>query len=100
VLDRKVLAAENDQMATVTIPLLLKDVTGGARRAEVSGATVEQIVAALDRLHPGFEARVRAGDKLSPIVAITVDGRIALDGLATPVRPDSEVCFLPSFGGG
>jgi molybdopterin converting factor small subunit len=87
-------------MATVTIPLLLKDVTGGARRAEVSGSTVEEIIAGLNQLHPGIEARVRDGDKLSPTVAVTVDGRIALKGLATPVTPDSEVCILPSFGGG
>jgi molybdopterin converting factor small subunit len=87
-------------MATVAIPLLLKDVTGGQRKATVSGSTLEEIISQLDKLHPGFEARVREGDKLSPIVAITVDGKIAVKGLATPVRPDSQVCILPSFGGG
>ena len=87
-------------MATISIPRLLKDVTGGARRAEVSGSTLEEIIAALDELHPGIQARVRDGDKLSPTVAFTVDGKIASRGLATPVGPDSEVCVLPSFGGG
>lgn len=87
-------------MATVSIPLLLKEVTGGARRLEVEGATLEEIIAALERIHPGVEARVREGDRLSPTVAFTVDGRIASEGLATPVQPDSEVCLLPSFGGG
>ena len=87
-------------MATVSIPLLLADVTGGARRAEVEGATLEQVIAALDEIHPGIAARVRQGDKLSPTVAFTVDGKIAAQGLATPVRPESEVCLLPSFGGG
>jgi molybdopterin synthase sulfur carrier subunit len=87
-------------MATVSIPLLLKDVTGGARRAEVEGSTLEEVITALDKIHPGIEARVRDGDKLSPTVAFTVDGKIAARGLATPVRPDSEVCMLPSFGGG
>lgn len=87
-------------MASVTIPLLFKDITGGARRADVSGATLEEIVAALDELHPGLAGKIRDGDRLSPIVALTVDGKIAAQGLATPVRPDSEVCILPSFGGG
>ena len=87
-------------MATVSIPLLLKDVTGGARRVEVQGSTLEEIIAAVDRIHPGIEARVRDGDKLSPTVAFTIDGKIACRGLATPVQPESEVCVLPSFGGG
>ena len=87
-------------MAKVTIPLLFSDVTGGSRQADVRGATLEEVLAALEEIHPGIEARVRDGDALRPIVAFTVDGKIATEGLATPVRPDSEVCLLPTFGGG
>ena len=87
-------------MATVSIPLLLAEVTGGARRAEVPGATVEEIITALERIHPGIEVRIRDGDKIRPTLAFTVDGKIAARGLATPVGPESEVCMLPSFGGG
>jgi len=87
-------------MATVSIPLLFKDVTGDARRAEVDGSTVAEIIAALDEVHPGIEARIRHGDRLAPIVIVTVDGKIAAEGLLTPVRPDSKICLLPSFGGG
>jgi len=87
-------------MATVSIPLLLRDVTGGARRADVAGSTLSEIIAALDAIHPGIEAKIRDGDKLSPTLAVTVDGKIASQGLATPIRSDSEVCLLPSFGGG
>jgi molybdopterin converting factor small subunit len=87
-------------MTKVWIPLLLADVTGGARRAEVEGATLEEIITALERIHPGIEARIRDGDKIRPTLAFTVDGKIAAQGLATEVRPDSEVCMLPSFGGG
>ena len=87
-------------MATVSIPLLLAEVTGGARRAEVEGSTLAEIIRALDEIHPGIEARIRDGDKLRPTLTFTVDGKIAAAGLATPVGPDSEVCMLPSFGGG
>jgi molybdopterin converting factor small subunit len=87
-------------MATVAIPLLLKDVTGGARRAEVPGETLAEIVRALDRIHPGIEARIHDGGKLNPNLALTVDGAIASQGLATPVGPESEVCILPTLGGG
>lgn len=87
-------------MATVSIPLLFQDVTGGARRAEVAGSTLAEIIAALDKLHPGIQARLCDGDKLSSTVAVTVDGKIAAQGLHTLVGAESEVCLLPSFGGG
>ncbi|NQT36735.1 MAG: molybdopterin synthase sulfur carrier subunit, partial [Planctomycetes bacterium] len=48
-------------MASVSIPLLLKDVTGGARRVDVEGRTLAEVVAALDALHPGIETRLRKG---------------------------------------
>jgi len=87
-------------MARVRLPLFLKDVTGGAREAEVPGATLDEVITALDRVHPGIAAKVRNGDKLIPAVAFTVDGKIAAGGLSTPVAPDSEVSMLPAFGGG
>lgn len=87
-------------MATVTIPLLLKEVTGGARRAEVSGENLGQILRALDQIYPGLEAKILSDGKILPYVTFTVDGAIAARGLDTPVRPDSEVCILPSMGGG
>lgn len=87
-------------MATVSIPLLLKDLTGGARRAEVAGGTLAEIIAALDAIHPGIQSRIHDGEKLSPNLALVVDGKIATAGLATPVGPQSEVNILPAFGGG
>ena len=87
-------------MASVVIPLLLKDFTGGQRFAEVSGATLSEIVAALDGLYPGIGGRVFENGQISPTVAITVDGRIAAGGPDTPVGPESEVRLLPALGGG
>jgi|YNPNPStandDraft_1061719.scaffolds.fasta_scaffold148988_1 molybdopterin synthase sulfur carrier subunit len=87
-------------MATVAIPLFLKDLTGGARRAEVSGENLGQILRALDTIYPGFEAKILSDGKIQPYVTFTVDGAIAGRGLDTPVRPESEVCILPSMGGG
>ena len=87
-------------MATVSIPLLLGNLTGGIRKAEVEGTTLGEVIAALDRLYPGMEANVQNGGKISPHVAFTVDGKIAVRGLSTPVGPQSEVAILPSMGGG
>jgi len=87
-------------MATVAIPLLLTDFTGGRRSAEVPGETLSEIVAALDGLYPGIGGRIIENGQISPTVAVTVDGRIAAAGLDTPVGQDSEIRLLPSLGGG
>jgi sulfur-carrier protein len=87
-------------MATVTIPLLLKDVTGGARRAEIAGGNLAEIICALDRVHPGIAQRIVSDGKILPNVTFTIDGAIAAQGLASPVGALSEVCILPSMGGG
>ncbi len=87
-------------MATVTLPLLLKDVTGGARRAEVSGNSLAEVLRALDRIYPGIEQQIQSDGKILPYVTLTIDGVIAAQGLKSPVGPQSEVCILPSMGGG
>jgi len=87
-------------MATVTIPLLFKDLTGGTRETEVHAATVGEIVDALDRRFPGLAAQLVEDGRVVVNLAIVVDGRIAADGLDTPVKPDSRVNVLPAFGGG
>jgi len=87
-------------MARVSVPLLFHDLTGGNRHVEVPGSTVAEVIAELDKVYPGLQDRLRNGDRIAPIVAVTVDGKIAAQGLATPVGPESEVALLPSFGGG
>ena len=87
-------------MAIVTIPLLLKDVTGGARRADVPGTSLAEVLRALDGLYPGIEARIQRNGKLDPNLLLAVDGTIVTGGLATPLGPESEVSILPRLGGG
>jgi len=87
-------------MPTVTIPLLFKDLTGGTRETEVDAATVGEIIDALDRRFPGLGAQLVEDGRVVVNLAIVVDGRIAADGLATPVEPGSRVNILPAFGGG
>ena len=87
-------------MATVVIPLLLKDFTGSQRSADVPGSTLSEVVTALDGLYPGIGGRIIENGQISPTIAVTVDGRIAAGGLDTPVGSDSEVRLLPALGGG
>ena len=87
-------------MAKVSIPLLLNDVTGGAREADVDGTTLREVIVALDAIHPGIKRRIHSGEKISPNLAFVVDGKIAAEGLDTRVGPDANVTMLPAFGGG
>ena len=48
----------------------------------------------------GIEVRIARSGRLDPNLLVAVDGVLAAEGLATPVRPESEVSILPTFGGG
>lgn len=87
-------------MPTVTIPLLLRDLTGGLRRVEVPGETLGELITALEERFPGMAEKLRDGEKVRSGVAFTVDGRLALDGVKTRLDPGSQVGIVPSFGGG
>ena len=87
-------------MPRVFIPAQLRDLTAGQPEIEVGGATVRELVEDLERQFPGFAARVRVGDELSPALQVSIDGQFSRRGLDARVLPASEVHFLPVFGGG
>jgi molybdopterin converting factor small subunit len=87
-------------MATIWIPSLLRDLTGGRDTVTAEGATVRELIAALDRLYPGIQARLCDGDALRPALAVFVDSCVAPLGLGQPVGLDSEVHFVPQIAGG
>jgi molybdopterin synthase sulfur carrier subunit len=87
-------------MAIVHIPTQLRSLTEGAERVEVPGATLRQIIAALDAAHPGLAARLCIGDGISPGLAVSIDGAFTNRGLLAKVGPESEIHFLPAIGGG
>ena len=87
-------------MATVFIPSLLRDLTGGRDRVEVEGRTVRQVVASLESAYPGIKARLVDGDTLSSRVQVSVDGHVSRLGLLERVGESSEVHFIPAIAGG
>jgi molybdopterin converting factor small subunit len=87
-------------MPTVWIPSLLRDLTGGRETVPVAGASVGEVIAALEQLHPGIRQRLCDGDSLRPGLAVFIDTEAARLGLAQPVGPSSEVHFLPNIAGG
>jgi molybdopterin synthase sulfur carrier subunit len=87
-------------VAIVFIPAPLRRLTAGHDRVEVGGASVGALIDAIDARYAGFRARVVADGDLLPSVAVAVDGDMITHGLDEPVRPDSEVHFVPALGGG
>jgi molybdopterin synthase sulfur carrier subunit len=87
-------------MATVWIPSLLRDLTNGQDTVRVPGATVGQIIEALERAYPGMKARLCDGSVLRRGLTVAVDTQVARLGLAQPVSDESEVHFIPAISGG
>jgi molybdopterin converting factor small subunit len=87
-------------MATVVLPRSLLALFPGAdRRCVVDGATVAEVLAALEVLVPGIGDRLlAAGPAIREHLNIFVNGERA--GLATPVGPDASVHVIPAVSGG
>ena len=87
-------------MPTVYIPPQMRDLTAGAAEVAVEGRTLRQAIAAVDARHPGFAARVSDGERLASGLAVSIDGVVTSRGLLAQLEPQSQVHFLPAFGGG
>ena len=89
-------------MPSIRIPSSLRSLTGGAADVEVTATTVGDALAALDRRHPGFAAKVLANGAVKPFIRIYVgpDDITALQGLDTPVIARDEISIIPAIAGG
>jgi sulfur-carrier protein len=87
-------------MAIVHIPTQLRSLTEGVERVEVAGATLRQVLDALDMAYPGLSARLQKDGGISPGVAVSIDGAFTNRGLLAQVGAESEIHFLPAIGGG
>lgn len=87
-------------MARVFIPSQLREATGGQGELDVEGATVRELVGALESRFPELSSRLCRDGELSPALQVSVDGVFSRSGLDAKVKAASEVHFLPVFGGG
>ena len=90
-------------MATVRIPTQLRTLSGGAAEVSVEGATVGEVLAALETAYPGFAARLfdDAGGlrRFVNVFVADEDVRFA-DGLDTKVEAGQTVSIIPAVAGG
>ncbi len=87
-------------MATVFIPPLLRDLTGGQTRVSVPGNSVREIIAELETRFPGIEGRLCEDRLMRPGMAVVVDSEVSTVGLRHKLSEASEVHFLPAISGG
>jgi sulfur-carrier protein len=87
----------------VRIPTQLRPLAGGASEVEVEGATVADVLKALDAAHPGFGERLfdEAGELRRFVNVFVAEEDIRfLDGLASPVADGETVSIVPAVAGG
>jgi len=87
----------------VRIPTTLRPLSGGASTVTVSGATLREVLAALENSHSGFAAKLLDADgNLHRFVNVFVadDDVRYLRGLDTPVTSGQTVSIVPAVAGG
>jgi molybdopterin converting factor small subunit len=83
----------------VLIPGPLRSYTK-EREVEAAGATLAELLAALDRRYPGIRFRmIDEQDMMRPHVRFFVNGEQVLD-LARPLRPSDALFIVQALSGG
>ncbi len=88
---------------TVRVPTTLRTLTGGESEVAVDGATVGDVLTALDTAHPGFKDKLFDDEgNLRRFVNVFVadDDVRFMDGLATPVPDGETLSIIPAVAGG
>src|SRR2546430_17538916 len=88
---------------TVRLPGALRDATGGETNLKASGGTLRDVIAEIDRRHPGFASRVldEEGALRSYVnVYIGEDDARPRGGTAAPVPDRREGMVIPALGRG
>ena len=87
-------------MPVVWIPPLLRDLTGDRESIRVAGATVGELLDALESQCPGVKARLCDGARLRSGLAVVINADVARLGLAESVAASDEVHFVQAIAGG
>lgn len=89
--------------ASVRIPTILRNYTGGAKEVSAEGATLSELIDNLETNHPGIKARVLddAG-ALRRFVNVYVgdDDVRFIGGLDAKIDDGAQVSIIPAVAGG
>ena len=88
---------------TVLIPTPLRRFTGGDAKVTVAGASVGEVLDALERAYPGIGERLRDDSgQIRRFVNVFVNGQNVRDrdGVETSLSTGDEVGIIPAMAGG
>jgi molybdopterin converting factor small subunit len=84
----------------VVLPSPLASYTANRREVEADGATLQALLADLDRRHPGIRFRmIDEQDAIRPHIKIFVN-RAQVSSIAHPLSPADEVLVVAALSGG
>ncbi|MFC7326952.1 MoaD/ThiS family protein [Marinactinospora rubrisoli] len=86
----------------VSIPTILRNLTGGAKTVEGEGDTIRALVTDLDKRHPGLAERLVENDALRRFVNVYLNDEDVrfIGGIDAPVSDGDTVTILPAVAGG
>ena len=90
-------------MPEVNLPNLLRQHAGGQRSVKVEGATIEEVLEALQREYPGMSGQLVTPDgQLHKFVNVYLndDDVRYMDKLDAKVQADDSISILPAVAGG
>ena len=88
---------------TVRIPTQLRELSGGAAELSAEGATVAEVLRALEAAHPGFSERLfdDQGELRRFVNVFVADEDVRfLNGLDTELAAGTTVSLVPAVAGG
>lgn len=86
-------------MVRVFIPASLRQLTGNQSQVEVRATTLREAIEVLDQRYPGIQQQVCEDGGLAPTLQVAIDNTMTRR-MSAPLKPDSEIHFLPAIGGG
>ena len=90
-------------MPTIRIPTPLRKLTGERETLEADGATVGELLTAIEGTYPGLRERIRDEQgQVRRFVNVYVNDEDIrfLEDQATPVKGTDEVSIVPAIAGG
>ncbi|MBB5914971.1 molybdopterin converting factor small subunit [Nocardia transvalensis] len=87
---------------TVSIPTIMRTLTGGEKRVQATGATLAAVIDDLEGNYSGLKERLLSDGKLNRYVNIYVDDEDVrfTGGLEAEVPEGGSVTILPAVAGG
>ena len=88
---------------TIRVPPVFRTMTSGSAQVDVEGATISEVLSALESQHPGFSDKLfdDSGALVRYVNVFVDDDDVRfMDGLETPVRDGATVSIMQAVAGG